>query len=677
MASCRYGVFPWIAESQLYCDFNKQKYKQYASRNHFCVTGRQESDSTNNKITYRNKLESYWDQKTFGQLSCKSGSFKNQQGDEFESLDNDGDPTYIYCLKFCPKESSLNVLAMGSEEGIISFLDTSRQSLVKNEFQAHQNAIFDIAWVPGTENKVISVSGDMTARLWDADRGPSENEISVFKGHGRSVKCIAFKPNMPNEFATGSRENSILLWDIRDPSKPNNTIRDAHAVLQPTLTPKNARRFARRHSIVSKDSIGNTPHSSKGSVTTMQFQDDNTLISASDLDGIIKIWDLRRSYDLYSGRPKPKCVIPYAGQCTLNGYSGLLLDSSRTKLYASCKDHSIYLFDVGQCQNKSALKTFVGHTNGSKFFVRISLSEDNRYLVSGSSDGLAYVWNTNLQSSKQSQDPIATLKGHEAEVTCVEFSKDKLQPKLATCSDDMKCKIWRTRSTVCSKSSNISEAPVASGEVSWNNKNDPYLFGQPFEDKIQYDYPTIIHTEIKSKRKLFCDVIANDENRCQNFQQNEAFYKKRKLVEIGQEPVRFAAYPSSSPNKMTNVLISPRKVLSSSTAILNSPRKLNITPKKDKDKILNSVKGVLNFYPSPTGNMPNIILDGRSPHEKSNSARSRGAGKMKGTSDRKVDWLTEMGQQKKHQQPKKLTTKEQQVTSSQNSQNDSLTLYSK
>ena len=80
MASCRYGVFPWIAESQLYCDFNKQKYRQYASRNHFCVTGRQESDSTNNKITYRNKLESYWDQKTFGQLSCKSGSFKNQQG---------------------------------------------------------------------------------------------------------------------------------------------------------------------------------------------------------------------------------------------------------------------------------------------------------------------------------------------------------------------------------------------------------------------------------------------------------------------------------------------------------------------------------------------------------------------------------------------------------------------
>ena len=88
---------------------------------------------------------------------------------------------------------------------------------------------------------------------------------------------------------------------------------------------------------------------------------------------------------------------------------------------------------------------------------------------------------------------------------------------------------------------------------------------------------------------------------------------------MGQEPVRFAAYPSSSQNKMTNVLISPRKVLNSSAVILNSPRKLNITPKKDKDKILNNVKGLLNLYRSPTGNLPNIILDGRSPHEKSTS----------------------------------------------------------
>ena len=46
-----------------------------------------------------------------------------------------------------------------------------------------------------------------------------------------------------------------------------------------------------------------------------------------------------------------------------------------------------------------------------------------RYLVSGSSDNSAYIWNTTLQNSMLGRKPIATLQGHEAEVTCVEFSK--------------------------------------------------------------------------------------------------------------------------------------------------------------------------------------------------------------------------------------------------------------
>ena len=78
--------------------------------------------------------------------------------------------------------------------------------------------------------------------------------------------------------------------------QPKNTIRDAHAVFQPTSgTAKSARRGSRRSRQVStRDSLGggSTPIGtpvSKGSVTTLQFQDDNTLISASDLDGIIKV----------------------------------------------------------------------------------------------------------------------------------------------------------------------------------------------------------------------------------------------------------------------------------------------------------------------------------------------------------------------------------------------------
>ena len=59
----------------------------------------------------------------------------------------------------------------------------------------------------------------MTAKLWDAGRGQVDNEVSSFKAHGRSVKCIEFRPYTKNEFATGSRDNSICLWDTRDSAK--------------------------------------------------------------------------------------------------------------------------------------------------------------------------------------------------------------------------------------------------------------------------------------------------------------------------------------------------------------------------------------------------------------------------------------------------------------------------
>ena len=66
----------------------------------------------------------------------------------------EGDPTYVYCLRFCPEELSRHLLALANEDGRVSIVDTSEKSCVKTEFGAHQNAIFDLAWMPGSEQKV-------------------------------------------------------------------------------------------------------------------------------------------------------------------------------------------------------------------------------------------------------------------------------------------------------------------------------------------------------------------------------------------------------------------------------------------------------------------------------------------------------------------------------------------
>ena len=73
--------------------------------------------------------------------------------------------------------------------------------------------------------------------------------------------------------------------------QPQNTIRNAHAIQTSTLTPRSARRCANLRTVPKETTKieGGIVTFTKGSVTTMQFQDDYTLISASDLDGIIKV----------------------------------------------------------------------------------------------------------------------------------------------------------------------------------------------------------------------------------------------------------------------------------------------------------------------------------------------------------------------------------------------------
>merc|ERR1712079_469998 len=112
-----------------------------------------------------------------------------------------------------------------------------------------------------------------------------------------------------------------------------------------------------------------------------------------------------------------------------------------------------------------------------------------------------------------------------------------MQLTLATCSDDYKCKIWKTRPTNILQSDSDG-LPVFGGEVSWNDEKDSYLRGKPFENKIHYDHSSKVYTENRTKRKLFSDTLENDENKCTNTHPSKK--------------ARFAAYPSSSPNQMTN-----------------------------------------------------------------------------------------------------------------------------
>lgn len=170
------------------------------------------------------------------------------------------------------------------------------------------------------------------------------------------------------------------------------------------------------------------------SITGLVFQDDLTLISCGECDGNIKVWDLRKNYNIYKREPLPKHSIPYCGSSTKNGYTNLIIDNVGIRLYASCMDNVIYCFNIAT-YNTIPIQRYIGHEN-STFYIKTSLSPDCKYLVSGSSDKNAYIWNVTCF------EPLVKLTGHWAEVTCAAWCQTG-DIKIVTCSDDARHKIWR------------------------------------------------------------------------------------------------------------------------------------------------------------------------------------------------------------------------------------------
>ncbi|XP_055904834.1 protein lethal(2)denticleless [Eupeodes corollae] len=339
----------------------------------------------------------------------------------------------LFSAKFANCENYKHILAIANEDGKIALQDTTIRNTdceekALNAPQCHFNAVFDLEWSPG-EMKFVSASGDHTARLWEV-AGPDIRECRSFNGHTRSVKTAAFRKRDSSVFATGGRDGAILIWDTR-------------ANLNLDLTPRADNCIYSGHSggpgtPVSQKKKTRTPklghNATSSSITGLVFQDSNTLISCGAGDGVIKVWDLRRNYTCYKKEPLPKYSLPYAGSSTFKGFTNLIIDEAGAKLYANCTDNSIYCYNLFSYSTKP-LQVYHGLRN-STFFIKSCLSPDGKYLISGSSDEKAYIWN--LKRS----EPLVALAGHTVEVTCVAWGAYGDMP-IVTCSDDARHKIWR------------------------------------------------------------------------------------------------------------------------------------------------------------------------------------------------------------------------------------------
>ncbi|KAF3702973.1 Denticleless protein -like protein [Channa argus] len=378
--------------------------------------------------------------------------------DEHISYGNMGDSVPPFGLAFSSAKDLRNVLAAANEEGIVRIYNTeNRDNPVLKEWLAHENAVFDIAWVPG-ELQLVTAAGDQMARLWDVKSG---DMLGSFKGHLCSLKSVSFMPEENAVFCTGARDGNIMVWDTRCSKKDGfyrqvKQISGAHNKAEtnpPSKTKK--RRGSTRGMAPSVDT--------QQSVTVVLFRDQHTLISSGAVDGVIKMWDLRKNYTAHHQDPVPLQTYAYPGSCMRMrlGYSGLVLDSTRSNVMCNCTDDNIYMFNVSGIKT-SPVAVFSGHQNSS-FYIKSTISPDDQFLASGSSDNHTYIWKIS-----NPQQPPTMLQGHSEEVTSVSWCPTDFT-KIASCSDDHTVRIWRLHREMDSTESAVGEANL----VGWARPKSP------------------------------------------------------------------------------------------------------------------------------------------------------------------------------------------------------------
>lgn len=228
------------------------------------------------------------------------------------------------------------------------------------EYVGHSWEVSDLC-IAKDNTKFASVGGDRTCFLWDV---AAARTIRKFSGHFQRLSAVDMN-EQATVVASGSYDKSVRLWDSRSNSRlPIQILDDA------------------------KDTIGS-------------IQIFKTEILVGSVDGFVRVYDIRNG----------RMVADPLGEAVTS-----VKFSADGKCYiASCLDSSIRLIDRS---DGSTLNSFTGHTN-KEYHVASTFSNSDAHILSGSEDGLVYVWD--FVSAKV----IKTLAGHKGPVSSIAYHPQK------------------------------------------------------------------------------------------------------------------------------------------------------------------------------------------------------------------------------------------------------------
>ncbi|POS83274.1 hypothetical protein EPUL_006582 [Erysiphe pulchra] len=220
-----------------------------------------------------------------------------------------------------------NIIIAASTNGVITAYDLNRASEGPEiaRVVAHEREIYKVAISPYKPHWLLSASRDGTVKSWNI-RLPSENSSSAFFRQIKTFKSasnvldVEWSPKDGMAFACCTEQGQILIWDLRDSTKPQLRI-NAHFGQCYSISwhpngehiasggqdqfcyvwslPKDGKKVQKAlYTIETRAPIAyvlwrpalwsTTAHAKRAAQITVSYQDDRKL------DSLVEIWDLAR-----------------------------------------------------------------------------------------------------------------------------------------------------------------------------------------------------------------------------------------------------------------------------------------------------------------------------------------------------------------------------------------------
>ncbi|CAN4090265.1 unnamed protein product [Withania somnifera] len=259
----------------------------------------------------------------------------------------DGHERSVNAVQWSASHAHL-LASAGMDQTVCIWNVWSRDQKKARVLSCHHAAVKDVKWSP-YGLFVLSCGYDCTSRLIDVERGI---ETQVFN-EDQVVGVVKFHPDNYNLFLSGGSKGHLKIWDIRAGKVVHQYVRNLDPILDAEFT------FDAKRIISTSD------------------------VSRSNIsENSIIVWDVSRE-------------IPLSNQVYGEAYScpSIRCHPSDTKFIAQSNGNYIAIFSTKPPFGLDKYRRYEGHSV-SGFPIKCNFSFDGEKVISGSSDGYIYVYDS-------------------------------------------------------------------------------------------------------------------------------------------------------------------------------------------------------------------------------------------------------------------------------------------